>query len=1020
MADPASGKSHVTAVVVAHNGASWIPHLLASLASASRPPDQLVAVDTGSTDESVDLLRAGIGEVAVLSVDQATGFGAAVAAGLTELEEPTDPANSWVWLLHDDCAPMADTLARLLDVATREPDVAVVGCRVRAWPRGRRLLEVGVSITGTGRRRTGLEPGEYDQGQYDTVRDVLAVSSAGMLVRRDVWASLRGFDPNLPLFRDDVDFGWRASRAGHRVVVAPEALLFHAEAASRGARAIANTARHPQQADRQAALFTVLANCSLLALPFQAVRLFLGSLLRSLGYLVGKLPAAALDELRALGHVSVRPGRLVSARQARRRTAKTAGRSVRPLLPPWWAPYADATESVMDAVAARLRARAGGDESTGSGRRGGGQPLLVLTILLAVSALLAGRELWGVGLLQGGALLPAPPAAADWWHLYGESWHQVQLGSSEWTAPYVAVLGAVGTILVGKSWLVVDLVMLGAVPLAGLGAYVVARRLVVGLPARLWIALTYGLLPVVSGAVSSGHLGTVMALILLPWLVRSVLAMWTGRSWSSVFGVAILLSLMVAFAPVAWCVAGVLALVAAVTCLLADRASMLGRLIVAVSAPLLLLLPWSLRLVTHPRLLLTEAGIVRPVQESADNLGWQALLGRVGAAGDAPAWLTVGVLLAALTALLRSDRRRAVALAWFVVAVSMLVAAVLAQLTVAVPVSGGRAPVWLGVPVTFAQAAVVCAVGLGADRLSHVIRAGTFGWRQPVAAIAAAAAVVATAGAWAWWVVGGTSGDLERAPAEELPAYMLDATSGELQQRVLVVTGDQAQAQYRLSVNDGLRLGEDSVLPVDPPRVLGVTVRQLLSQGSAEDAARLADMGIKYVVLLQPADPRLVASLDGTTGLSRASTTEAELLGWQVVAPVGLFRLIDGADPAPRGSANVLGSAHGAATAEVPAGGDRRVVAIATDEGGFVVSLGGAKQGESTTVAGASGPGSRGSSEVAWGQTAPLDDAAGELHVEHQSTRSRWLLVQALLVAGCLVLAVPGRSRSAGISEPGA
>jgi GT2 family glycosyltransferase len=95
------------------------------------------------------------------------------------------------------------------------------------------MLEVGVTITGTGHRETGVEIGETDQGQHDTQRDVLSVSSAGMLVRRSTWNRLKGFDKRLPLFRDDLDFGWRVARAGGRVVMAPRALVFHAELSRR-------------------------------------------------------------------------------------------------------------------------------------------------------------------------------------------------------------------------------------------------------------------------------------------------------------------------------------------------------------------------------------------------------------------------------------------------------------------------------------------------------------------------------------------------------------------------------------------------------------------------------------------------------------------------------------------------------------------------------------------------------------------------------------------------------------------
>ena len=85
----------------------------------------------------------------------------------------------------------------------------MLGPKLREWPSLRRLLEMGVTISGTGSRETGLERGEYDQGQHDRLRDVLAVNTAGMLVRRSVREEI-GFDPALPLFGNDIDFGWRS------------------------------------------------------------------------------------------------------------------------------------------------------------------------------------------------------------------------------------------------------------------------------------------------------------------------------------------------------------------------------------------------------------------------------------------------------------------------------------------------------------------------------------------------------------------------------------------------------------------------------------------------------------------------------------------------------------------------------------------------------------------------------------------------------------------------------------------
>src|SRR6185503_1537073 len=251
---------------------------------------------------------------------------------------PTDA--EWIWLLHDDSNPAPDALERLLAAAAADPRADVLGPKLREWPSLKRLLEVGITISGTGRRETGLEPGEYDQGQHDEVREVLAVNTAGMLVRRRVLDALGGFDDNLPIFGNDVDFGWRAAANGFRTVVVPQAVVFHAEAAHRGARRTPLTGRHTHYQERRAALFTLLANAPTRGLVWQTVRLFFGTLLRMIGFLVVRSPGEALDDLAALVSIYLSPGQVRRARRARRTSEQTTGEhDPRPLLAPWWLPY---------------------------------------------------------------------------------------------------------------------------------------------------------------------------------------------------------------------------------------------------------------------------------------------------------------------------------------------------------------------------------------------------------------------------------------------------------------------------------------------------------------------------------------------------------------------------------------------------------------------------------------------------------------------------------------------------------
>jgi len=217
----------VTAVLVAHDGDRWLPATLTALVRSTRRPDRIVVVDTGSTDGTAELIERAesLGVVdRVLTLPRDTGFGAAVAAGLAtgSGSAPALPADAfaWVWLLHDDSAPAPSALHELLRTSDRFPSAVVLGPKQRGWNNTDVLVECGVTVARSGSRVTGLERRELDQGQHDGMLDVLAVGSAGMLVRRDVWDELGGFDPSLPTFRDDVDFCWRAQNAGHRVIVA--------------------------------------------------------------------------------------------------------------------------------------------------------------------------------------------------------------------------------------------------------------------------------------------------------------------------------------------------------------------------------------------------------------------------------------------------------------------------------------------------------------------------------------------------------------------------------------------------------------------------------------------------------------------------------------------------------------------------------------------------------------------------------------------------------------------------------
>ncbi|MGN6162224.1 MAG: glycosyltransferase family 2 protein, partial [Marmoricola sp.] len=338
----------VTALLVSHNGERWLPRVLEALAGQTARVDRVVAVDTGSSDGSAELIARALGS-RPLSLPSDTSYGAAVAAGLQAA--PAQGDDEWNWLIHDDSAPAPTCLAELRRVAESCAETtAALGPKLREWPTLRRLLEVGVTVTGTGRRETGLEPGEPDQGQHDEVDRVLAVNTAGMLVRRDVLEYF-GFAPELPLFANDLDFGWRLAARSLQTHVVPSAVMFHAEAAYRGRRD-AELARHHRRDARAAEMFVVLANGSTRWHAIRLVRMFLSGLLRAFGFSLVRAFPEARAELDALRVVYGAPQANHRARRQRQSAATAPAHELNRLLAPVGMPWRHGLDFVIDFVRA--------------------------------------------------------------------------------------------------------------------------------------------------------------------------------------------------------------------------------------------------------------------------------------------------------------------------------------------------------------------------------------------------------------------------------------------------------------------------------------------------------------------------------------------------------------------------------------------------------------------------------------------------------------------------------------------
>ena len=1023
------GQHVVTAVIVAHDGAAWLPHIAEALLGQTRPVQRVVAVDTGSRDRSGAVLAELLGRSVVFGMDRKTGYGAAIAHALRHRAANTNvpgPAGlapgertEWVWLLHDDCEPAPDALEQLLGGAAEARSAAVLGPKVMDWADRRVLLETGITIDGAGRRITGIEPREVDQGQHDGDRDVMAVSSAGMLVRRDVWDQVGGFDPVMPLLRDDVNFCWRVHAAGHRVRVVTDAVVFHLEATARNRRT-PSAAPRPRRMDRHNALLTLLANLPLWpALSALAGNLVL-SALRTVFFLLAKRPRAALDEFAGVGSVLGHPLQLAEARRRRARGRRAAYGRLRADLPPGhsvrrlaeFAASVFYTSTQIDTAGSHHATDDPADDDfmlvdNGLAQRILTHPGVLLVAGLTVIALVAERSLLGAGTLTGGALTPAWGGAAALWHEYLQGFHPAGIGSATSAPPYVAVVAALATVLGGKPWLAIDVIMIGAIPLAGLTAFLATRRVTKSVLARVWAAVAYALLPVGMGAVAAGRFGSAVVFVLIPVIAVLAARIFTEpprRARRAAWATGLVVAIAAAFVPLIWVVAVLAALLAAVVFRRSGRSMLLNLGITAVVPPVLLL-PWTLDVATRPSLLFLEAGNKVPGLATAALPARSLLLFSPGGPGLPPFWVTGGLALAALGALLLTARRSLVMAGWSVALLGLLVSIAVSRMLLTTDDASKRVVAWPGISLAIAAAGLVLAAVVAADALPAQLGEGR--WRRPAGLgvllliVAACSAPLLAAGSW---VATGVRGPVGGAVAPVLPPFVSVSSNTGQRLRTLVLRAEHGTITYEvLRGADPLLGATDLAQPPAAQRTLDAVVSTLAAPagGDAQDQGQaLASMGIGYVLLPAPANATLASTLNGVADLRPVSKTSTFQL-WRVTRTAARVRVLE-----PGGQLVSVPSGPVGVSAAAPRSGG--TLELAEPAGGWTATLNGTALQSVPSPAGS------------WAQAFRLPAGGGTLDISH-SQLGRTLIVAlaglALLVV--IALGLPG-ARLPGESAAGA
>lgn len=867
----------VAAIVVAHNPGEYFSECLGSLAASNYPNLEVVVVDDASDRDLQEEVRGSLPTADYLRIEDKGGFAQACNLAAGQVQDA-----SHLLFLHDDVALAPEAISAMMEVAFSK-NAGIVTPKVMVWDSPHQILQFGMDIDKTAAVAARVDVGDLDQSQYDAVKEVSVAPGGATLVRSDLFVALGGFDPTMFLYGEDIDLSLRAHGVGAKVFTAPLARVRHKMVSTLNApkhKELRKTLRDdtPERAGvghyrrlsltRRHQLRIIWKDFLGRGRQRALVRFFVVSLLESVYYLLTGRPRLSSA---VLGAFRWNFGHRRDLRESRRSLKAMAGDQGDAIVfiggSARFSAYFASQRSLR-----RLRHEGLIPEVPGpslhpapSGAMAGGERLELLVsqvskAYLWVVAAGATYAIWTVifGPLPFLGTLAPIPAPFVLLHSYLSGTFAASNFGGSPAPSALLILSVLGTLVLGQVGFLEHLLILASMAGGSLGMYRLTRRQGSATAGR-FAAATYLVLPLIGHEFSGARFFEILAFGLAPWLVLSFhFASESQRASRRVrrranLGLGMVAGLALAVSPplfVAFVIYGLFhSLLSLIKLARGDSRRGFTSLLVAIMVAAAINLPWSATLVNP------SVGIGRTLGEVApQGLSFLQIVTFSTDISFGASTLSLGIVLILLAALAFSKAPRTLSIGSQLVGFMFFVA--LACMDSAGLFGGSPLALWALLELAAIQ---LCqGVGLAFDAMVIDLPRFRFGGRHVLALLSSLVFAVSSLN-----LVRGFANDRLGLPSSGFESSL--AYLGKLgpDQSVLWLGDPNVMPVQGWKLTNGLSVGVVGQLLPDirseyspgsfggSSRVVSA-LRAAIGGETVQLGARLAQFGIKYVVVPQP------------------------------------------------------------------------------------------------------------------------------------------------------------------------
>lgn len=222
-----SERPKCTIAVLNWNGRKHLQEYIGSLINSSKDNFDLVVIDNGSTDDSVQFIKNNYPSVEIIQLSENYGFAQGYNEGLKQIK------TKYIALVNSDIRGTKHWVDPIIALMESDHNIGATQPKILsdlnkstfeyAGASGGYMDTYGYPFC----RGRVFDNCENDHGQYDTTEEIFWATGAAIVVRNDIFKLLNGFDGDFFAHMEEVDLCWRIKKLGYSIMVQPTSLVYH-------------------------------------------------------------------------------------------------------------------------------------------------------------------------------------------------------------------------------------------------------------------------------------------------------------------------------------------------------------------------------------------------------------------------------------------------------------------------------------------------------------------------------------------------------------------------------------------------------------------------------------------------------------------------------------------------------------------------------------------------------------------------------------------------------------------------